>query len=402
MKNKENAPTLMAKNVEANNNNNSDTNVRNPEDISKDIDNYFSCNTKDFISTSSSEKTGKVATDLATEILNAAMDNEVKIAPSTNLNKLSIKWTKCQVFANDVIPEDEPLLSFGEQVFISKGNLATITGKPKCFKTFLTSSLGAAFLVGTFMNISAHKNGGKLLLVDTEQGKARAQKVQRRINQICGYEIDSNNENLIVLSVRELDAEVRLQVIKEAIADNSPALVLIDGIRDLLSNFNDIEESNLIINEMMKLSSNYCCGIITVIHQNKGDTNARGHLGSELMNKSQSVIEMRKTGDIGTATPLYCRDIEFEPFSFMIDGNGLPRLCDIPAVASSNKEASLKLLIKEAVGEAEAISQKELIANLVTSTNKSEKTAKRRIGEAIVLGFLQELPNNTYQLSDEE
>lgn len=292
-------------------------------------------------------------------------------------------------------------LMIGEQIFLSRDNIATIIGKPKSYKTFLTSSFAGAFLSGCFMNLSTKKENGKLLFLDTEQGRARTQKVQQRINLICGLDKETINDNLIMLSVREFDTQKRLETLKEAIAYNSPDLVLVDGIRDLLANFNDIDESNYVVNEMMKLSSDFNCGIITVIHQNKGDANARGHLGSELMNKSQSVIEMRKLGNIGIARPLHCRDIEFNDFSFLIDEQGLPQPCGTPATNILTKEEQLQNLIEEAFDDTNISSKETLLRFIAQRTGLSNKTAIRRIDSAVEAGLIEVLPNKMYQLKGE-
>ena len=338
-----------------------------------------------------------------TEVVEVTAERQtISIAKNTDFNSLGTRWRKCQVFANEQIPESEPLLMIGEQIFLSRDNIATIIGKPKCYKTFLTSSFAGAFLSGRFMNLSTLKKNGKILFLDTEQGKARTQKVQQRINLICGLDKETPNDNLIMLSVREFDANKRLEILKEAVAYNKPDLVLIDGIRDLLVNFNDVEDSNDIVNEMMKLSTDFNCGIITVIHQNKGDANARGHLGSELMNKSQSVIEMRKSGDIGTARPLHCRDIEFTPFSFSINEQGVPQPCGTPTAQIQTKEEQLQTLIEDAFEDTDTLPKNVLLRFIEQNINCSTKTAERRIKDAVEVGLIEELPNKMYQLKEQE
>jgi hypothetical protein len=69
---------------------------------------------------------------------------------------------------------------------------------------------------------------------------------------------------------------------------------------------------------------------MTVLHQNKGDNNARGHLGSELVNKAETVLSITKDNASGYSIveAEYCRDKEPEPFAFDIDSDGLPRLVE--------------------------------------------------------------------------
>ena len=67
--------------------------------------------------------------------------------------------------------------------------------------------------------------------------------------------------------------------------------------------------------------------IITVLHQNKGDNNSRGHIGTELNNKAETVLSISKeesNPDVRTMNAEMCRNREPEPFSFEIDPDGLP------------------------------------------------------------------------------
>ncbi len=385
---KEVVPTPVGIDAETNTSNYYDSNTH------KDSDNETN-------NCASNEKSVPLST--TTEVVEETAEKQtVSITPNTDFNNVVVSWKRCQVFADEQIPESEPLLMIGEQIFLCRDNIATIIGKPKCYKTFLTSSFAGAFLSSSFMNLSTPKKNGKILFLDTEQGKARTQKVQQRINLICGLDIQTTNDNLIMLSVREFDASKRLEILKEAVADNKPDLVLIDGIRDLLVNFNDVEDSNDIVNEMMKLSTDFNCGIITVIHQNKGDANARGHLGSELMNKSQSVIEMRKSGDIGTARPLHCRDIEFASFSFSINEQGVPQQCGTPTAQTQTKEEQLQTLIEDAFDDTDTLTKDVLLQSIMQNISCSKKTADRRIKDAVEVGLIEELPNKMYQLKEQE
>ena len=78
----------------------------------------------------------------------------------------------------------------------------------------------------------------------------------------------------------------------------------------------------------MKWSEIYDCHICTVLHQNKADTNARGHIGTEMVNKSESVISATKSkgADFTTVECENMRGMEFESFQFYVNDSGLPVL----------------------------------------------------------------------------
>ena len=71
--------------------------------------------------------------------------------------------------------------------------------------------------------------------------------------------------------------------------------------------------------------------IHTILHQNKGDENARGHIGTELNNKAETVLLVEKdksNGDISNVSAMHIRAMDFEPFAFRINDNALPELIE--------------------------------------------------------------------------
>ncbi len=109
-------------------------------------------------------------------------------------------------------------------------------------------------------------------------------------------------------------------------------LVVIDGIRDLMLDINSTSESVEVINKMMEWSSKYDLHIHCVLHQNKGDNNVRGHIGTEMNNKAETVLVISKDSDnpgISEVHALHIREKEFKPFAFTIDEAGL-RHCGEP------------------------------------------------------------------------
>lgn len=305
------------------------------------------------------------------------------------------KWIRYRVRAGELIEEDEPILMAGKYPFASRGNIQTVIGKPKSCKTFLTSAMAGACIAGQYLGMTAPNKNLKVLMFDTEQGRSRAQKVQRRVNQMCNFRYNEESNRLEVLSVREADPAERMKALEASMTDIKPDLVILDGVRDLLNDFNSVMESAELVNKLMRLSVNMNCAIVTVIHQNKGDFNARGHLGSELMNKSETVAEVRRADKISTVSPVYCRNEEFEEFSFRINEKVLPELCDIPddGKRSDPIEALERLITKAMFGSSQML-RTELRKKLESITGQTDRTANRKITDAISIGLLELLPDN--------
>ena len=108
-------------------------------------------------------------------------------------------------------------------------------------------------------------------------------------------------------------------------------LLIIDGIRDLMYDINSPSESTDLINLLMRWSSGYNLHIHTVLHLNKGDDNTRGHIGTELNNKAETVLQITKStqdGNISEVKAMHIRDREFDPFAFRINDSALPEAVD--------------------------------------------------------------------------
>jgi hypothetical protein len=129
--------------------------------------------------------------------------------------------------------------------------------------------------------------------------------------------------NLFFLALRQFAPNLRLKVIQNEIyRTENLGLVVIDGIRDLAYDINSPSESTELITALMRWTDERQLHLHTVLHLNKGDDNTRGHLGTELNNKAETVLQITKDEfDI-------IRDCEFEPFAFHINDDSLPELVE--------------------------------------------------------------------------
>jgi len=216
---------------------------------------------------------------------------------------------------------------------LSFGNIGTLIGKAKAKKTFFVSQIIASCIAGKWgdkisANITSDKN--IVAFMDTEQAHWHVQKVHKRINRLLGKQTDVNIPKFQAFKLREYSTKERLKFIEEYIHSTPDlAVLIIDGIRDLITSINDEEQATEIVGQLMKWSEKRGIAILAVLHMNKGDNNARGHIGTELMNKSECVISIEKdvhAPDRSIVSSLYQRDKEFSDFAFKINDSGLPEI----------------------------------------------------------------------------
>ena len=224
-------------------------------------------------------------------------------------------------------------LSFGDAAVFYLGDISSIIGKAKSRKTFTSGLLMAALAGNTTIHgrISASLPSDKnvVLSFDTEQGTYHAHKAAKRVLRLLNVDCLPNFK---AYGLRKYTTAQRLEIIEHAVY-NTPNLgfVLIDGIRDIVTSINDEEQATAITGKLLKWSEEKQIHILCALHMNKGDNNARGHLGTELMNKSLTVLGVTKNEkqtDYSTIEAVACRDKEPTPLTFGINTDGLPYLLD--------------------------------------------------------------------------
>lgn len=244
-----------------------------------------------------------------------------------------VLWQASRLSLSQTYEKAPEILKVHDSVIGTLGNFSASIGKAKSKKTFNVSAIVAAALKnGTVLRYAAElpDNKRKVLYVDTEQSPYHCLKVMKRILQLAGLPNDRDNENLEFLALRKYTPEQRIMIVEQAIY-NTPniGLVIIDGIRDMVYDINSPGESTRIISKLMQWTDEKQIHLHTILHQNKGDENARGHIGTELNNKAESVLLVEKCdGDNSKVCALHIRAMDFEPFAFHINEDALPELTE--------------------------------------------------------------------------
>lgn len=254
---------------------------------------------------------------------------------------------ECRVNPLEDVDFPEPVLSLGIKQYVSKdgiteipipigtkGNFSFIQAPPKSKKTFFISLLCGIYLKDGFLegfggDIRSFRNNKYLIHFDTEQSVPHSQRVFKRPIDMTGIK----DERYLTYSLRSLDYKERLELIEyvlyKKVEDNQVGLVVIDGVADLCSDVNNIEESNALVQKLMKFSKELNCHIITVIHSNFGTDKPTGHLGSFLEKKTETQIQLELNTVNKQLVTVSCkrsRNAPFENFSFKVNNFGLPQV----------------------------------------------------------------------------
>lgn len=241
--------------------------------------------------------------------------------------------SKGEIKATDKIIVPQKILFVGDCTIATFGNFSASTGKAKSKKTFNISAMVAAAITNsTVLNYRACLPEGKrnILYFDTEQSKFHCHTVLERIYKLSRLSLQEDDPRLMFWGLREYTPKLRIAVIDYALRKyDEVGLVIIDGLRDLMYDINNGKEATDVMTVLMAWTSVYELHIHTVLHLNKNDNNPRGHIGTELENKAETVLIISKNtmnNSVSEVKPMHMRDKEFTTFAFHIDDNKLPVL----------------------------------------------------------------------------
>ena len=192
----------------------------------------------------------------------------------------------------NLTPEKDPLLLLNGIPILYAGNLLTLVGQDKSGKSHVEAAIAKAITEPNSRHLGFTCEAfGRIAYIDCEQDRSDFESLLIRAgcdaNKVAGYHLTG---------LTAIKAKAALI----AIMDGEPNLsaVLIDGFADLLLDVNDSEQANQLVAELMEAASSYNIAIIGVLHLNPGsDEKSRGHLGSQLGRKSQTVLQIKLQSD---------------------------------------------------------------------------------------------------------
>ena len=224
----------------------------------------------------------------------------------------------------DINGEDAPIDFLftlgGKYGLIARANLHTLKGTQKVGKSAAGLALIAAALKGDFLGITPSRENLAVLWIDTEQDKNTLRQKAKAVLSMAGLETPP--ERLKVVTLRGYGGPAdALAATLQAIEENAADFVFLDGVVDLCQAFNDEEKSRDVVRELEAHAEKYGAAILGLIHTNKRDNEARGHLGAIMQQKSAEIYQVEKEGDTAKVSQESSRFAPVPPFSFAFADN---------------------------------------------------------------------------------
>ena len=200
-------------------------------------------------------------------------------------------------------------LSHNGTPFAKLGDLHIVGGKAGHGKTAFMSQIMAALLCGRFGGMSCEiKLVAKdpatgediammptVLYIDTEQSIDDTIAIKNRVCTLSGIDYTQPSDRFFVARMRDTTkAADRYKQILQLIWDIRPTVVFIDGLLDLVSDYNDQTECSDVIRELMAVSTYYKISLWCVLHENPMTDKLVGSLGSIAERKVTEVFVIRK------------------------------------------------------------------------------------------------------------
>lgn len=190
-------------------------------------------------------------------------------------------------------------LSHNGTPFANLGELHVITGKSGHGKTSFMSMVMAAILKGSYggLKYELHEEipFPVVLYIDTEQGKDDTIALKNRICTLAGLDYHKPQTQFKIVRLRDtVDATKRWSQILKVIWEVRPTVVFLDGMLDIVKDYNNQEECQPIIRECMITATKYDISLWCVLHENPTFDKMVGTLGSVLQRKVTEGFAIRK------------------------------------------------------------------------------------------------------------
>ncbi len=229
---------------------------------------------------------------------------------SKNARLINNSIIKIKKYKGLTLSTPEPIVTWEGAPLIYPNTINIIQGQSGVHKSRLAELIVRSILskeadYSNSLNLKGN-NGLALCYLDTERNiKYQFSKSIGDIERACGFTGKEKVEHFHFASFIQINRKERLIALQDYLKEirktegDRQLVVVIDVISDFVQNFNDPEESMELIDFLNTMIQENNCTIVALIHENpynpaySGNSGkGRGHLGTELTNKSSLVLSL--------------------------------------------------------------------------------------------------------------
>jgi hypothetical protein len=360
------------------------------------------------------EKSGIGIEDIKTEAEQLIKQGD-EIAISEGLKTVLATHEKLKKTKATEIQFSEPVLKQGENAVIFPHTINVIQGQAGVHKSRLAENICSAFL-------KQHNCDNELLgfkrtnfdvshtvvYVDTERNLSEQLPYALQSIQLkAGFNKADHPLNFEYISLLQINRKERYTVLNDYLTlirqkTKYPLFIVLDVSTDCIEDFNKTDKSMELIDLMNVAINEHNAIFLCLIHENPKSDKARGHFGTELMNKASTVMQVgyekdasQNDTDIIRVKYLKCRSTaRHTPFyiKYSSEAKGLisADASEVTRVINSRKQKAINEDMIEYLelylGDGEVMTRRDLLDRLCTEFNTKERTIENRLKEIMDLG----------------
>ncbi len=334
--------------------------------------------------------------------------NEASI--SDNLKTVLATREKLKLIKAGEIRFSEPVLKQGENAVIFPHTINVIQGQAGVHKSRLAENICAAFLklngcqnelLGfRRLNFNATHT---VVYVDTERNLSeQLPYALQSIQMKAGYNRADHPSNFEYISLLQISRKERFAALNEYLNHikkntNNPLFIVLDVSTDCIEDFNKTDKSMELIDLMNMAINEHNVIFLCLIHENPKSDKARGHFGTELMNKASTVMQVgfekdasQNDTDIIRVKYLKCRSTArhtpfYIKYSNEAKGLVLADVNEVSGVINNRKHKAsnedMTEFIEMYLGAGTTLTRVELLDKLCKDFKASQRTIESRISE---------------------
>lgn len=197
-------------------------------------------------------------------------------------------------------PPAKPIISIDGKRILTQGNYLAIISRGGAGKSSICESLVAKFMNpkcdGLGFELTMSHQRDMVLYIDTERTVQDTWLSWQRAMRRANIQKPETDKRLIVVNFKAVAVGERIEYTNKLLKDNPDIrLVIFDGGSDFVNDVNSIPETAKFTDWIN--SFNPQISQVITLHTNPTDNKPRGHLGSELLRRAESVLLLRKVDE---------------------------------------------------------------------------------------------------------
>lgn len=303
----------------------------------------------------------------------------------------------------------KPMLTNNENAIIYPNTINVIQGAAGAHKSMLAEIISAAIL--KLNGIETDTLNFKrttfdlsyiVVYIDTERNlKDQLPFAIQQILKKAGIQKTAQHDCFRYTSLLNIERKKRFDVLKEYIEhlrkeSSKPLFIVLDVSTDCIEDFNKVDQSMKLIDLMNMAINQTDLVFLCIIHENPKSDKARGHFGTELLNKASTVMQVgfEKNKEVETDilkikflkcrstakhSPIYCKYSNTEKTLIKCDNADMVELQNNKAVKADVDAVADEL--QQMLKTGEPMPKNDVISHLMTFFNASERTIQARLNE---------------------